>query len=74
MVVKVLIGVGIVVGALMALRVVGRAADAKMTRNEDQARDAVRRRVKGEDFVKCDDCGSYTARADVCECKTKEPA
>lgn len=68
MLTKVLIMGGIIIAALMALRVVGRAADAKMSRTEEQARDAVRRKIKGEDFVKCTGCGSYTARNETCVC------
>ena len=37
MLMKVLITGGIVIGALMAMRVFGRAADTKMTREEEQA-------------------------------------
>ena len=70
MLMKVLITGGIVIGALMAFRLVGRAADTKMTRDEERARDTVRRQLKGEDYQKCEECGAYTARTDVCSCKT----
>jgi len=70
MLMKVLITGGIVIGALMAMRVFGRAADTKMTREEEQARDAARRKIKGEDFVKCEDCGAYTSKTDPCTCKS----
>jgi ribosomal protein L32 len=70
MLIKLLITGGIVIGALMAFRLVGRAADTKMDREEERARDTVRRKLKGEDYVKCEDCGNYTARTDVCACKT----
>ncbi len=69
MLIKLLITGGIVIGALMAFRIIGRAADTKMTRDEERARDTVRRQLKGEDFVKCEDCGAYTARTDACICK-----
>jgi ribosomal protein L32 len=69
MVIKLLITGAIVIGALMAFRIVGRAADTKITRDEERARDTVRRQLKGEDFQKCEDCGAYTARTDVCRCK-----
>lgn len=69
MVMKLLITGAIVIGALMAFRIVGRAADTKMTRDEERARDTVRRQLKGEDYLKCEDCGAYTARADICRCK-----
>lgn len=69
MLLKLLITGGIVIGALLVLRVVGRAADTKITRTEEQARDAVRRKLKGEDYLKCEDCGAYTSRTDVCACK-----
>jgi len=69
MLIKLLITGAIVMGALMAFRIAGRAADAKMTRDEERARDTVRRQLKGEDFQKCEDCGAYTARTDVCSCK-----
>jgi len=70
MLMKVLLTGGIVIGALMAMRVFGRAADTKMTREEERARDTVRAKLKGEEFVQCEDCGSYTARTDVCACKS----
>jgi len=70
MLIKLLVTGGIVIGALMALRVFGRAADTKMTREEERARDTVHRKLKGEDFLKCEDCGAYTSRTDVCACKT----
>ncbi len=69
MLMKILIAGGIVIGTLMAFRILGRAADTKMTREEERARNTVHRKLKGEDYVKCDDCGAYTARADVCACK-----
>lgn len=69
MLVKILVTGGIVIGALMAMRVFGRAADTKMTREEEHARNAARRKLKGEDFSQCEDCGAYTARTDVCACK-----
>jgi len=72
MLMKFLITGGIVIGALMAFRIVGRAADTKMTRDEEKARDAVRQKLKGEDFVKCEECGSYTARAEVCACRLQD--
>jgi len=52
------------------MRVFGRAADTKMTRTEDQARDSARRRLQGEDFVRCEDCGAYTSKSDPCACKS----
>jgi len=69
MLMKVLITGGIVIGALMAMRVFGRAADTKITREEERARDSARRKLKGEDFVKCEDCGAYTSKTDPCACK-----
>jgi len=69
MLMKLLLTGGIVIGALMAFRIAGRAADTKMTRDEERARDTVRQKLKGEDFVKCEECGAYTARAEVCACK-----
>ena len=39
MLMKILVTGGIVIGALMAMRVFGRVADTKMTRAEEQARD-----------------------------------
>ena len=70
MLMKILITGGIVIGALMAFRIAGRAADTKMTREEERARDTVRQKLKGEDYVKCEDCGAYTARTEVCTCKS----
>ena len=70
MLMKILVTGGIVIGALMAMRVFGRAVDTKMTREEEQARNSARRKVKGEDFVRCEDCGSYTAKTDPCACKS----
>jgi len=70
MLMKVLLTGGIIVGALMALRVAGRAADTKMVRDEERARDTVRRKLKGEDYIRCEECGAYTSRTDVCDCKT----
>jgi len=69
MLIKLLVTGGIVIGALMAMRVFGRAADTKMTREEEQARDAAQRKLKSEEFQKCEDCGAYTARTDICACK-----
>lgn len=68
MLMKVLLTGGIVIGALLALRVIGRAADTSMSRAEESARDAVRSKIKGEDFVKCEGCGAYTSRTDLCDC------
>ena len=70
MLMKLLVTGGIVIGALMALRVFGGAADTKMKRDQERARDTVRRKIKGEDYQKCEDCGAYTSRTDVCACKT----
>ncbi len=67
---KVLLTGSIIVGALMALRVAGRAADTKMLRDEERARDTVRRKLKGEDYVRCEECGAYISRTDTCDCKT----
>jgi len=69
MVTKLLLTCAVVIGALLAFRIAGRAADTKMTREEEKARDSVRRKLKGEDFVKCEECGAYTARAEVCVCR-----
>ncbi len=70
MLMKIFVTGGIVIGALLAMRVFGRAADTKMTRTEDQARDSARRRLQGEDFVRCEDCGAYTSKSDPCACKS----
>lgn len=70
MLMKILVTGGIVIGALMAMRVFGRVADTKMTRAEEQARDSARRKIKGEDFVRCEDCGAYTSKTDPCACKS----
>lgn len=68
MLAKILITVGIVVGALMALRVLGRAADARISRTEQEAREAAQRKVKGEDYVQCPSCGDYKPRNEPCGC------
>lgn len=67
---KILLAGGIVMGALAAMRALGRAADTRITREEERARDAVRRKLDGEDYTRCEECGAYTARADVCACKS----
>lgn len=70
MLLKILITGGLVIGALMAMRAFGRAADTKITRDEERARDAVRRKIDGEEYIRCEECGAYTSRTDVCQCKT----
>lgn len=68
MLVKLLIMVGIVIGALVALRVAGRATDAKISRTEEEAREAARRKLKSEDFAQCEACGAYKPRNEPCAC------
>lgn len=70
MLMKILVTGVIVIGALLAMRVFGRAADTKMSREEDKARNAARRKLKGEDYIQCEDCGAYTAKTDICTCKS----
>lgn len=68
MLVKILIMAGIMAGALVALRAIGRAADTKISRSEEEARESARRKLRSEDFAQCNACGAYKRRTEACAC------
>ena len=68
MVLKILLGLGTLAAALVALRVAGRATEARLERDEARAREAVARRQPGEDYVRCGTCGDWRAAAEPCAC------
>lgn len=68
MLAKILLTAGIVIGALLALRAVGRATDTRISREEEEARAEARRKLRSEDFAQCEACGAYKPRGEPCAC------
>ena len=68
MVLKILLGLGTLAAALVALRVAGRATEARLEREEARAREAVARREAGEDYVRCSACGDWKPATEACAC------